>query len=144
MLLVTSDPDQLRRIDDENKSLIQAIYSGLRSQQTDLLMSSLDPDITVYEPTFLRYGGVYRGIDAFAALFPQIDTLLDLSTVKVDSIIAEGEQLVCLVRVQTADAKSELRIAEYFVIRSGKIVEIRLFFHDLYGVPIQTSRPLQN
>lgn len=115
---------------EKNRAFISELYAGVQSQDTEILLAKLDPDVVIHEPPFLSYGGVYHGIDGFKELFPQILGFLNVFTIKVDSIVADGENVIALLRADSADGESEIVLAESLVIRNEKIVEIKLYFHD--------------
>ena len=113
---------------EKNRLFISGMYACLQSQDIEKLLSMIDPNVTIHEPPFLSYGGAYHGINGFKELFPQILSYLNVFTVKVDSVLADGENVIAEVRVDTSDAESEVVLVEKFVIRNEKIVEIKLFF----------------
>ena len=93
-------------------------------------LACMADDITVIEPPYLPYGGTCRGKAEFQGLLAKINEHADLSAIKMESVVAEGDSVfVCL---QIADRKTgkPLQLVERSIVRDGKIVEMKIFYFD--------------
>ncbi len=62
-----------------NRRLIVDMYAAAKAGDVDGFFSALSPEVVITEPSFLPYGGTYRGIDEFRALFGDVAKFLDMS-----------------------------------------------------------------
>ena len=113
----------------ESKKIVENVYKHIKSQEFDKVVGLIDPQVKISEPSFLPYGGEYEGLEAFSNLLPKILQYIDIFSVEVDSIIADGENVIGLLRAPSASGGTELQFAEHFIVRDGKIISIKLFFH---------------
>ena len=118
-------------LSDQNKALVSGLYADIAAGRTEGLLSLIDPEIVIKEPSFLPYGGTYHGAEAFGELFGKISQHFELSSARALSVVADGEDVVALIELRTADGNNTLRIAEHFVMRGGLIAALTLYFHDL-------------
>ena len=87
-------------------------------------------DIVMEIPSYLPHGGIHRGLDAIKANMPKASSLVDWKTIKVESITAEGNLGVGVLRVKILDHEDEVIIAEHVTVHEGKISSLRLYAHD--------------
>ena len=113
----------------ESKKIVESVYKNIKAQEFDKVVGLIDPQVKISEPMFLPYGGDYQGLEGFNDLLPKILQFIDVFSIEVDTIIADGENVVALLRAPSASGETELQFAEHFVVRDGKIVSIKLFFH---------------
>lgn len=93
------------------------------------MVAALHDDLVVYEPSFLPYGGVTNGPAAFEKLFAVIMQYIDFSTLRLESMVAENDVVVAFLNAKTHKGE-RLSIGERSVVRDGKIVEMRIFYHE--------------
>lgn len=93
------------------------------------MLAALHEDLVVHEPSFLPYGGITRGPKAFAELFAVIMRYIDFPTLQLESMVAEGDVVVAFLKARTQKGEA-LSICERSLVRDGKIVEMRIFYHE--------------
>lgn len=93
------------------------------------MIAALHDELVVYEPSFLPYGGITRGPKAFAELFAVIMRYIDFPTLQLESMLAEGDVVVAFLNAKSQKGEA-LSIGERSVVRDGKIVEMRIFYHE--------------
>ena len=116
------------------------MYDAVSAGDLEKFFSCLDKDIVIVEPSFLPYGGRYEGLTTFQALLPKLGQYLDVSSVKLESVVADGDIVVGFVRLKATKDGSDVRIAERTVVRNGKITEIKVFFFELGAVASEIKR----
>ena len=123
-----------------NRRLILDMYAAAKAGDVDGFFSALAPEVVIREPAFLPYGGTYRGIDEFRALFGDVAKYLDMSTLKVDRVVVDWDHAVGLIRLSTTSGAGEVRLAEFSILRDGKVAEMEIFVHDDAGL-LDETRP---
>lgn len=116
---------------EANRKLVQGMYDASESGDIAGFMACLDENLVLLEPTYLPYGGRYDGAKSFPALLEKASPYLDVPTLRLESLIADGDVVVALVRVKTVNHDSEVQIAERIRIQNGKVVEMKIYFHEL-------------
>ena len=117
-----------------NRRLIVDMYAAAKAGDVDGFFSALSPEVVITEPSFLPYGGTYRGIDEFRALFGDVAKFLDMSSLKVDRIVADGDHAVGFIRLSTTSGDGEVKLAEHSILRDGKVAKMEIFVLDDAGL----------
>lgn len=115
---------------EASKQKVLAMYTAAGKGDFATALGCMDENIAVIEPPYLPYGGTYRGKIEFQTLLGKINEFADLSAMKMESVVAEGDTvLVCL---QIGDRKTgkALQLVERSIVRDGKIVEMKIFYFD--------------
>jgi uncharacterized protein len=115
---------------EANRQLVTRMYQAVKDGDIDGFFEPLAPDVVVCEPAFLPYGGVYRGVDELKALLGRVSGIFDISGMKIEQVISDEDHVIGLIRAPLIDGSGEIFLAEMSVIREGKVVEMRIFFHD--------------
>jgi ketosteroid isomerase-like protein len=92
-------------------------------------LACLHEQIELEEPAWLPYGGTHRGLDQLQAVFVEVAKLIDLSTIKLETIIADGNQAVAVFRATLQNGEETIN-AEQWTIRDGKCWRGRVFYQD--------------
>ena len=116
---------------DASRKVVQNMYDSALAGDNAAFFGSLADNLLVMEPQFLPYGGKHHGVAGFQALFGMIAAYLDLASIKLDSLVADGEVVVAFLRATAVKDGSEVQIAERSIVRNGKIVEMKIYFHEL-------------
>lgn len=114
-----------------NLALVTDMYEAAKRGDLDSFVAALAPDVVVIEPAFLPYGGSYHGADGFLSLFARLADTFDVPSLSVERVIADGDIVLGLLRMQLADGNSTLEVIEQSTIRDGKVAEMRIFVHSL-------------
>ena len=115
---------------EASRQKVLAMYTAAGSGDFATALACMADDIAVIEPPYLPYGGTYRGKAEFQQLLGRINEYADLSAMKMESVVAEGERV--LVSLQIGDRKTgkPLQLMEQSIVRDGKIVEMKIFYFD--------------
>jgi hypothetical protein len=128
------------RMTDNNVVTVEAVrdlYAAALALDTEKALSYLHPDIVVREPSCLPYGGVYRGIDEFAQLFSAMMAVIDLSTIRVQSVMTDGT--MALARLEGALCSGDpVELVEEWTVRDGRFATCQVFWFD--PSPVLVSR----
>jgi ketosteroid isomerase-like protein len=115
-----------------NISIVRRYFDGCSSGDLDGLLSTLTPDVVHY---FLP--GEFppiRGAEHLARHWRKFKLLLN-PVWAIDKIIAQGDDVVsewsCIWTPRDTDRRIMMRGSEWYVMRDGRIAEIRAYFlHD--------------
>jgi hypothetical protein len=114
---------------DNNVVTVEAVrklYTAL-ALDTEKALSYLHPDIVVREPRCLPYGGVYRGIDEFSEVFTAMTAVIDLSTMRVRSVMTNGATAVA--KLEGALCSGEpVELLEEWTMRDGRFATCQVFW----------------
>jgi uncharacterized protein len=115
---------------EASRTTVMSMYTAAGGGDFAAAMACMADDIAVIEPPYLPYGGVYRGKTEFQQLLGRINEYADLSAMKMENVVAEGERV--LVSLQIGDRKTgkPLQLLEQSIVRDGKIVEMKIFYFD--------------
>jgi ketosteroid isomerase-like protein len=115
-----------------NVEVVRRYFAGCQSGELDVLLSTLDTDVVHF---FLpaRFPPI-RGAEHLARYWRAYKLALD-PVWSVDRIIAQGDEVVsewsCIWTPRGTDKRLMLRGSEWYVMRGGRIAEVRAYFmHD--------------
>jgi len=124
--------------ESSNISVVLKYFDGCNSGDLDVLLSTLDPDVVHY---FLpaRFPPIY-GAEHLAKYWRKFKNLLN-PVWQIDHILARGDEVVsewsCLWTPQGTPHKVMMRGTEWYVMRDGRIAEVRAYF--LYDDSVDTQ-----
>lgn len=95
-------------------------------------------DVVMHVPGRSRYAGARRGRDAVLAYLLAAVERADagVEAELVDVLEGDGDRVALLLRERLRGTRGELELrrANLYTVRDGKIAEIRIFEHDQYAV----------
>ena len=101
---------------------VQDFYTAVRARDLNAARTFLDPDLTFYG-LFETYRNADEYLTALTGLL-SITTSLDVRT-----IVADGEQAALFFDLTTtAPAAARTLVAEWHIVRNGKITQVRSAF----------------
>ena len=115
---------------EQSKRIVEEMYAAGARNDFAGVMQCMDENVMVLEPPYLPYGGTYRGIAEFQKLLGIISEYADLSTVKLQYAIAEGERVMAVLNILDRKTGKQLHLAEQSTVKNGKVVEMRIFYFD--------------
>ncbi|HEY4410407.1 MAG TPA: nuclear transport factor 2 family protein, partial [Acidimicrobiia bacterium] len=115
---------------EESRRLMQALYDAVSAGDLDGVLNRLADDVVIREPAFLPYGGEYRGKELFGELVGKIAKTYDMTQIRADYLVADGERVIGLLRMPDLATGEDVLVAEESVIRDGKVVQMTVFVHD--------------
>lgn len=115
---------------EATRQVVQRFYDRLKAGDFAGVMECFHPDIEVFEPDCLPYGGVYRGVAGLGELFSKAPSHLDVNIFSVEAIVADGDRAVGFLHSAAVRNGTPVVIAEESQVRDGKIVRVRVFHYD--------------
>jgi hypothetical protein len=88
------------------------------------------PDLVMYEPAVLPFGGTYRGLREFQQFYPAVRKYYDFETWQVLGVFADGDTVFATTRVAVAGTTRIMYIAEQFTFSGEKITQVRVHVCD--------------
>ncbi|MFF0451509.1 nuclear transport factor 2 family protein [Streptomyces sp. NPDC004609] len=116
---------------EQNRAIVEAMFAAANSGDVEGVFSYLSEDVAVIEPVFLPFGKVYHGKDEFLGLAQVLPNYLDVSKITVHYTIADGDRVAACVGITDVATGELTHFIEQFTIKGGKIVENRVFYHDV-------------
>ncbi|WP_019873399.1 nuclear transport factor 2 family protein [Sporichthya polymorpha] len=117
-------------VTETNRATVAAFYeAGIRGD-LEALLAMMHDDVVVHEPSFLPYGGDYVGKGAFVDMFSVVVKYLDVSGLKVQYLVADGDRVLGIIRIPDLNTGQETLLAEESTLRDGKIASVRVFYFD--------------
>ena len=122
---------QTTTLTDANRTIIERLYSSMTERYDfEEFLSYLSDDLIVHEPLCLPYGGDYYGKDALLNLVPSIAEIINLSTLRLDYVVADGDRVMAVIRAAGFESGTNLHLIEESRILDGKVVEMRVYCFD--------------
>lgn len=113
----------------DNKQIVISAYKGMAGGDAKAFLAALDPEIEVHEPPQLAYGGSYKGHAEVIGFMTKAASVVAPGKMEVDHVVAEDDRVAALLRIGLQDG-SEAIVSEHWLMRDGKAIELRTFWHD--------------
>lgn len=113
-----------------SKQKVLEMYTAAGGGDFAGAMACMADDITVTEPSYLPYGGIYRGKQEFQALLGRINEYADLATITLLYVVAEDDKVFVALQMKDRKTGGLLQLVEQSIVRDGKIVEMKIFYLD--------------
>ena len=110
-------------INEANKAFMQTLFSGKAT--LDDFPDRVDPDLVVYQPASLPFGGTYHGLAEFRKVWPQLGAFYDFSRSEFLGLYGDGDVVFASIKIGLAGSPSSIFLAEKFTFRGTRLVEIR-------------------
>jgi ketosteroid isomerase-like protein len=114
----------------ENKQLVEDAYAAMVGGDIKGFLAVLDSGVEVIVPPALPYGGTYRGVREFIAMLPKAAPVLDTDNLVVESLIADADRVVAILRVPLRSGAGEAVILENWRMLDGKATQLQVFWFD--------------
>ncbi|MFC8830429.1 nuclear transport factor 2 family protein [Streptomyces sp. NPDC057137] len=136
-----ADPGETPLVTDA-VDVVGELYRAFHTADRDTIVATVtryfDAEVVLTEPDAMPWGGVYQGIDVvlpMIAAFADPGGPMPPEKIQVDQLfvqsVADGadEQVVAAVSFpfQGKETVVPMRALEWFTVRAGKIVEIKIF-----------------
>ena len=122
--------DNSSTLTEASRKLVQSAYQAAIAGNYSEFFDYFDENAVVHEPRYLPYGGRYEGLANIKAMLVQLGEFMDVATLKIDSLVADGSNVIALIRIKRKLGNAEIQIAEHFVIKNGKAVEMKIYMHE--------------
>jgi ketosteroid isomerase-like protein len=116
---------------EQNRAIVEAMFAAANNGDIEGVFSCLSEDVAVIEPVFLPFGKAYHGKDEFLGLAQVLPNYLDVSSITVHYLIADGDRVAACVGITDVATGEPTHFIEQFTLKDGKIVENRVFYHDV-------------
>ena len=116
---------------EQNRAVVEAMFAAANRGDVEGVFSYLSEDVAVIEPVFLPFGKAYHGKDEFLGLAQILPNYLDVSKITVHYTIADGDRVAACVGITDVATGELTHFIEQFTLRDGKIVENRVFYHNV-------------
>ena len=116
---------------ERNRAVVEAMFAAANSGDIDGVFSLLSDDVTIIEPRFMPFGKAYHGKDEFLGLAQVLPNYLDIASITVHYTIADGDRVAACVGITDVATGELTQFIEQFTIKDGKIVENRVFYHNV-------------
>ena len=104
---------------DRNKAIAHMFYEcAKRGDMTDFFALAAQ-DFTISAPGYLPWGGVHRGKDAILKILPIAGAHVDFQRFSVESLTAEENRVVAVLRVGVTGSPTTLRFSDHWQIENG-------------------------
>src|SRR6202012_2282352 len=122
---------------EHNKELVRAFYLDNGSISKDFFL----PDFAVTAPNYLPWGGTTVSPDVYLGkVLPQVQRVIDFSTITIDSIVAEGDMVVVVISLAIRDSAERISISEHGVLRDDRAVSLWVAYFDPRAVLEKINR----
>lgn len=115
---------------EQTRAVARAFYDAIIAGDTKGFIAVSAEDMVVHQPSFLPYGKTYRGRDTFVGLFDTFAKYYDLTRIRCDHLVVDGERAFGVMRVPVLTNGQDVLFAEQVVVRDGKVAELRIFVHE--------------
>ena len=116
--------------EQRNKEIIRNVYEASAAGDISALVNVMHENCEELVPPILPWGGIHHGAKVFMTkVLPQVAAALDLSSLRVVSLSADGDWVAALIAGRSALGK-DLWIAEHWKLRDGKVLSLIVFYHD--------------
>jgi ketosteroid isomerase-like protein len=111
-----------------NNDWALALLADIQAGKVDGFWEALHPDIVVHEPDHLPFGGTYTGVEALAGVSAEVAKVLDLGTMELINLTADGERVIPLMKFKLVGSGQAMYLMEQWRVEDGKIRELRVFW----------------
>jgi hypothetical protein len=108
---------------EANKAFMQKLFTGAATLFD--FPDRVDPNLTMYQPASLPFGGTYHGLAEFKPVAPKLAQYYDFSRAEFLGLYGDGDTIFASMKVGVAGTQSSVYLAEKFTFRGTKVVEIR-------------------
>lgn len=122
-----------------NLELAQRFYQAIFSGDSAFMTAHMTDDFCVVEAEGLPYGGTWKGLAGFQALFAKISTEhFEGVDIQVKTITANDDYAMSFFRFTGTARRTgrhvDFEIAEVLTLRDGKVACIKPFYFDTKAV----------
>lgn len=104
---------------DKNKTIAQMFYECAKRGDMTAFFALAAEDFTLTVPAYLPWGGVHRGKDDILKILPVAGAHVDFQRFSVESLTAEENRVVAVLRVGVTGSPAMLRLSDHWEIENG-------------------------
>ncbi|HEY9415955.1 MAG TPA: nuclear transport factor 2 family protein [Pseudonocardia sp.] len=117
-------------VTEKNRAIVEELYGCVAAGTPEKIAVLMAEDVVILEPGYLPFGKTWRGQGEFGELFGAIGQFLDLSEIRVNYLIADGDRVAAALSIRDLENGEWCDLIEQSTLRDGKIVELKLFYHE--------------
>jgi ketosteroid isomerase-like protein len=115
---------------NHNQDFLRELYVASFAGEMEAFPNAMARDFEAHVSPQLPWGGVHRGPDAFVnVVLPQLASAIDLSTMRLNSVSADGDRVAALMNARTAFG-TDIWLAEHWLVRRRKLQRLMVFCDD--------------
>jgi hypothetical protein len=112
-----------------NKAFVAEMLGEKR--QLDDYPGRFDPELMMYEPASLPFGGAHHGLDAFKKFYPEVRDFYDFDTFALRGVYGDGDTVFATFQVGLRESPGTVMfVAEEFTFSGTTLVEVRVHICD--------------
>ena len=119
---------------EENVEVVRRYYAAWNAGGLDAARAFWSDDFEWHDAPGMPDSGVYRGAEAAAAHFRDLNEVLGMMVVHLDRVLPAGDEVFVLLHVHLDAPRGDLAldgpIFETVRLKDGKISRIRLFLDE--------------
>lgn len=116
---------------EQNVEIVRRCYDLFTTRDLDALLDYIDPRVQVSEPRELPGAGSFHGHDGFLQAVDHWVGEFDDFRIELEEVIEARDTVITQIREQARGKQSgvpvEIRIANVFRLKDGKIVSWRMY-----------------
>ncbi len=114
----------------ESKRIVGEVYDAIIAGRGEDVFGALHSEFRADIPPVVPWGGSHEAAAFGQVVLPRVLEVVDLSTLKVLSLLGENDNVFATATLTTRDGKAEILIGEHWTVREGKISNLRVFYFD--------------
>jgi ketosteroid isomerase-like protein len=116
---------------EANKAVVRAYYSASQAGDTSRFAPYLHADFVAIAPNYVPLGGRRHTAESFRdEVMPRLAEMLDFTRFEYESLVAEGDQVVALVRIGITATDDSVLISEHWTVRDGMALSLLVLFFE--------------
>jgi hypothetical protein len=110
---------------ESNKAFVAEMLGEKR--QLDDYPGRFDPELMMYEPASLPFGGAHHGLNAFKEFYPEVREFYDFDSFELLGVYGDGNTVFATFHVGVrATPGAVMFVAEEFTFSGTTLVEVRV------------------
>lgn len=111
------------------REIVVSFYDGGARGDITSFKDRLAEDFELFVPDYLPWGGHF-GKQEYVALLPRVSAVLDFTRLTYESLTAEGQHVVALIKIGVQGTDQSIIISEHWDIADEKAVRLRVAYFD--------------
>jgi hypothetical protein len=114
---------------EANKTFVAEMLG--QKKQLDDYPGRFDPELMMFEPASLPFGGAHHGLKAFKQFYPEVRDFYDFESFELLGVYGDGDVVFATFKVGVRDApETVMFVAEQFTFSETKLIEVRVHICD--------------
>jgi len=122
----------------DNVELVRQLCTAFLQGDMAAMFVGFAPDVVLYEAEGLPYAGVYQGIAGVQELLVKFSAFWDEAHITPERFLGEGDHVLIQLhfegRVRSTGKQLSMGVIEHWLLRDGKVVELRPYYWDTAAI----------